>query len=81
MKLAGRMGLLIAAVGSLYFGWILTRFFLYGDLVRGWGSLACLTLILGGVQLASIGVIGQYLARIFDEAKQRPVYVFRQRPR
>lgn len=45
-----------------------------GDAVSGWASLAVLVLFLGGVQLAAIGLLGQYISRIFDEAKKRPLY-------
>jgi polyisoprenyl-phosphate glycosyltransferase len=59
---------------------ILARYFAYGDLVRGWGSLVSVTLILGGVQLAFIGLIGEYLARIFEQSKGRPLYILKQQP-
>jgi dolichol-phosphate mannosyltransferase len=42
---------------------------------QGWTSLLLVVLLLGGVQLLSLGLIGQYVARIFEEAKQRPLYL------
>ncbi len=51
-----------------------------GDLVVGWASLIAVTLILGGCQLLFIGLLGQYLARVFDEVKGRPIYVVKQTP-
>jgi len=80
MKVAARLGLVLVSIGVVYFAFILVRYFRSGDLVRGWGSLACVILILGGVQLAFIGLIGEYLARVFDEVKRRPMYVFKQQP-
>jgi glycosyltransferase involved in cell wall biosynthesis len=47
------------------------------DVVRGWASTIVLVLFLGGVQLLTLGVIGEYLSRIYDEVKQRPLYVIR----
>jgi dolichol-phosphate mannosyltransferase len=49
----------------------------YVGLISGWASLGVLILFLGGMQLAAIGVLGQYISRIFDETKHRPLYVLR----
>lgn len=54
--------------------------FILKDLITGWASLIGVTLILGGCQLMFIGLIGQYLARIFEEVKGRPRYIFKQTP-
>jgi dolichol-phosphate mannosyltransferase len=48
-----------------------------GGLVSGWASLAVLVLFLGGVQLVALGLLGQYISRIFDESKKRPLYFLR----
>lgn len=45
--------------------------------ISGWASLSVLILFLGGVQLAAIGLLGQYISRIFDESKKRPLYIVR----
>jgi glycosyltransferase involved in cell wall biosynthesis len=45
--------------------------------IRGWASTVVIILFLGGVQLLTIGIIGEYLSRIYDEVKQRPLYVVR----
>ena len=55
--------------------WVLSIEFFTDRSVPGWTSVIALVLLLGGVQLLSLGVIGQYVARIFDETKQRPLYV------
>jgi glycosyltransferase involved in cell wall biosynthesis len=49
-------------------------------IVPGWTSLVIVVLILSGVQILFIGLIGEYIARIFEEAKGRPLYFFKQRP-
>jgi len=80
LRLAVRAGLLISFAGFLYLVWILLRYIFMRDLVSGWGSLICVTLIIGGGQLFFIGLIGQYLARVFEEVKNRPPYIFKQAP-
>jgi glycosyltransferase involved in cell wall biosynthesis len=80
MRVASRIGIMLAGLGLVYLAYIVTRYFVFGDLVRGWGSLASVMLILGGMQLAFIGLIGEYLARVFEQVKGRPLYIFKQRP-
>ena len=53
---------------------ILIRTLLYGNPVAGYPSLLVVVLFLGGTQLMAIGVVGEYLGRIFNETKQRPLY-------
>lgn len=80
LKLATCVGMAITFLGLLYLNWIVIRFFIVGDLVLGWGSLICVMLILGGFQITFMGLIGQYIARIFEEVKNRPLYVLKQKP-
>jgi dolichol-phosphate mannosyltransferase len=80
LRIGTGVGLLITFLGFLYLAWILIRAVFVGDLVVGWASLIAVTLILGGCQLLFIGLLGQYLARVFDEVKGRPIYVVKQTP-
>ncbi|MGB4574186.1 MAG: glycosyltransferase, partial [Kiritimatiellia bacterium] len=48
------------------------------SLEKGWASLIAVMVFLGGVQLVSIGMLGQYVSRIFEEGKHRPLYLVRQ---
>ena len=80
IKIAARIGLSIVACGILYLSYVVWRYIVFGDLVQGWASLISVTMILGGLQLAFIGLIGGYLARIFEEVKDRPLYFFKQKP-
>jgi len=72
------LGLLIAAVSAiLAFRIIWQKLTGQDGLISGWASLAVLVLFLGGVQLSAIGLLGQYISRIFDETKKRPLYFLR----
>jgi glycosyltransferase involved in cell wall biosynthesis len=64
------------AVGALLGGlWIVVEHYTFGADVPGWATLAVSALFFSGVQLLSIGILGEYVGRIFEEVKQRPVYV------
>jgi glycosyltransferase involved in cell wall biosynthesis len=81
IRAASRVGLFVSAGGLVYLLYILySAFFHHADLQRGWGSLISVVLIIGGLQLVFIGLIGEYIARIFEEVKGRPLYFFKQQP-
>jgi dolichol-phosphate mannosyltransferase len=72
------LGLLVALVSALLAVRIIwMKLSGNGALVSGWASLAVLVLFLGGIQLTALGLLGQYISRIFDESKRRPLYVIR----
>jgi dolichol-phosphate mannosyltransferase len=71
-------GLLVALISALLaFRIIWMKISGDGGLVSGWASLAVLVLFLGGIQMVAIGLLGQYISRIFDESKKRPLYILR----
>ena len=74
-----RFGLFITAAGFLYLLYILYEYFFNQNLVPGWASLICTILILNGFQLVFIGLVGAYIARIFEEVKGRPIYVVKEK--
>jgi polyisoprenyl-phosphate glycosyltransferase len=75
LKLATYVGL-VTALGAFVYGVaVIVKTLLYGNAVAGYPSLMAVILFLGGIQLLSIGVMGEYLARTFDEAKGRPLYL------
>ncbi len=80
LRLALRAGLGITVLGFAYLVWTLAKGYLLHALVPGYSSLIGVTMILGGCQLIFIGLIGQYLARVFEEVKGRPVYLLKQEP-
>ncbi len=69
------VGMTIAMFSILYGAWIATRTLIYGVDVPGWSTLVVAIFLLGGIQLISIGVLGEYLARVFTEVKGRPGFI------
>lgn len=71
----GYVGMVCAFIALGYAGWIVIRTLVYGVDVPGYASLATMVLFFAGLQLISIGILGEYLARVFIETKNRPLYV------
>jgi len=68
-------GGLVSLIGMVYILQIMwSHYFRPAQLLPGWASIAALMLFLGGIQLICLGVIGQYISRIFEESKKRPLY-------
>jgi glycosyltransferase involved in cell wall biosynthesis len=77
LRLWSGVGALIA-LGAIGFGlWIVVAHVIAGHDVPGWATLVTSLMFFSGVQLLSIGILGEYVGRIFDEVKQRPVYIVR----
>ena len=75
LKIATYVGLSVALLSLLYAAVVIWKTLLYGDPVQGYPSLMVVVLFLGGVQLISVGVLGEYIGRIFNEVKMRPLYL------
>jgi dolichol-phosphate mannosyltransferase len=74
LKLATWLGYFTSFLALLYLLSVFVQKAL-GDTVQGWATIMVAVLFLGGVQLISLGIIGEYIGRIFNEVKQRPLYV------
>jgi len=74
LKFAVYLGLMVATLAFAFGFVVIAKTLLYGDPVAGYPSLMVVVLFLGGVQLLAIGILGEYLGRLFDESKQRPLY-------
>lgn len=77
LRLAMVLGALIACGGVLFGAWIILKTLVLGEIVPGYPSMIALMTVLGGTQLLSIGLLGEYVGKIYFEAKQRPVYLVR----
>ena len=75
LRLSSIAGLVISLISFAYMGWIIFNTLIFGDPVQGFPTLVSIILFLGGIQLIFLGVIGEYLARVFNETKRRPLYL------
>lgn len=78
LKVSTYVGILVAILALLYAVVVIWKALVYSDPVRGYPSLMTVILFLGGVQLISVGVLGEYVGRIFNEVKRRPLYLLNQ---
>jgi polyisoprenyl-phosphate glycosyltransferase len=75
LQLAGYLGFLVSSVSFFYMVYAIGLKLFTDRVVLGWTSVMVAVLFLGGVQLLSLGIIGEYIGRIYDEVKQRPLYI------
>jgi glycosyltransferase involved in cell wall biosynthesis len=75
LKIATYLGLAVALYAFIYGAIIIYKTLVFGSSVAGYPSLMVVVLFLGGIQLVGIGIIGEYLGRMFDESKRRPLYL------
>ncbi len=71
------IGLFVGAVSFVYGGWMIVDKMIWGNPVPGYPSLLVSILFLGGIQLIGIGVLGEYIGRIYTESKKRPKYLLK----
>ena len=75
LRVATYLGVLTAVLAFIYALWIVIKAMFWGDPVAGWPTMMAVILLLGGAQLMALGVIGEYLGRLYEESKQRPLYL------
>lgn len=78
LAISSLLGIVFCAFSFVYMVIILVKTLLFGEVVGGYPSMMCAILFLGGVQLLSIGVLGQYLAKTYLEVKHRPKYIIKE---
>ncbi len=74
LRMASLLGLFISVLSFLFAAFIVVKTLIFGIEVQGWASLSVMIAFLSGIQLLSIGILGEYIGRIFGEAKKRPLY-------
>ncbi len=79
LRLVSNVGMLVSGTALAYMAYLVVARCFGGTPIEGWTSTVVIMLFLGGIQLLSLGVIGEYVGRIFEEVKQRPHYVVRDR--
>lgn len=78
LRLSTILGCVVSMLAFIYMVWVLIKATIWGDPVQGYPTLVTLILFLGGVQLFSLGIIGEYIGRIYNESKGRPNYLVRE---
>ena len=78
LRLASLLGCILATTAMIYMLFVIAQTLIYGGDVPGYPSLICTILFIGGVQILFLGIIGEYLGRIFNESKHRPLYLLKE---
>ena len=72
------LGTIFSIIAFVYMIFIIIRYLLYSDPVQGFATIMCVMLLLGGIQLLSIGVLGKYLEKTYVETKNRPIFIVKE---
>ena len=75
LAIAAVLGVLCCIVAFAFIFFIILRTLMYGDPVAGWPSLVCIVLLVGGLQLLCLGILGEYISKLYLESKNRPIYI------
>ena len=78
LVLASFIGLLFCLISFIMIIVIIIKTLVFGDPTSGWPSLTCIIFMVSGIQLFSLGIIGQYLSKTYLEVKKRPIYIIRE---
>ena len=78
IKLTVRLGLFFVFMSGLLVIYIIIKKFVFDSPITGWTSIMVSILAIGGIQIMILGIIGEYVARIYTETKQRPLYIISQ---
>ncbi len=78
LTISSFLGLLMTGISVLAILFIIIRKLIFGDPVAGWASQVCIITFVGGIQLFCMGIMGQYLAKMYSEVKKRPHYIIQE---
>lgn len=77
LRAVSMVGFALALLAFLYGGYLTASYLLYGHAVSGWTTIVVSLMLFAGIQLLSLGIVGEYVGRIFEEVKARPLFVIR----
>lgn len=78
LTVSSYLGMLMTALSFIAIIFIIVRKLLFGDPVDGWASTVCIVTFVGGIQLFCMGIMGQYIAKMYSEVKNRPRYIIQE---
>ena len=78
LSISAFIGFITVFITFIALIFIVIRKLIFGDPVDGWASLVCIILFVSGIQLLSLGIIGQYLSKTYLEVKKRPIYIIKE---
>lgn len=78
LAIASILGLIFCIVSFIFIMYIMIKTIIFKNPVSGWPSLACIILFISGIQLFCMGIIGQYLSKVYLETKRRPIYIIKE---
>lgn len=79
LAIASMLGLVLFSLSLIAIIVIVLKTLIWGDPVAGWPALACIILLIGSIQLFCLGIIGQYLSKMYMETKSRPIYLLKEK--
>ena len=77
LRAVSGVGFALALLAFLYGGYLISTYFLYGHDVSGWTTIVVSLMLFAGIQLISLGIVGEYVGRIFEEVKARPLFIIK----
>jgi len=78
LKIATMLGIIVSLGSFIYMICVLVKTLFWGEVVRGYPTLLTIILFLSGIQLLTVGILGEYIGRIYTETKRRPAYIVRE---
>lgn len=79
LAMASVIGIFFTFIAFVAIIFIIVRTLVFGDPTSGWPSMACIIIFMGGIQLFCVGILGQYLSKVYLEVKERPIYIVKER--
>ena len=78
LRVVSAIGIVIALLSFVYGSYLTATYLLYGHEVSGWTTIVVSLMLFAGIQMISLGIVGEYIGRVFEEVKARPLYVIKQ---